>query len=104
MPLTMRPTGLASAAYRHLQDWPSSRIGRTVGRIIEDSSANTPVDRRWSWSIVVYVHPMSGIVTSGRAATLRQAKAEFQRNLGRGSAPSSRDFGAGRLNFRASRW
>jgi hypothetical protein len=29
---------------------------------------------------VVYVHPMSGIVTSGKAATLRQAKADFQRN------------------------
>jgi hypothetical protein len=29
---------------------------------------------------VVYVRPMSGIVTSGKAATLRQAKADFQRN------------------------
>ena len=29
---------------------------------------------------MVYVHPMSGIVTSGKAATLRQAKADFQRN------------------------
>jgi hypothetical protein len=80
MALFLRPLRLASAAYWHLQDWAIVEDGRTVGRIIEDGSASTPPDRRWSWSIVVHVHPMSGIVTSGRAASLRQAKADFQRN------------------------
>jgi hypothetical protein len=54
--------------------------GRTVGRIIEDGSASTPPDRRWGWSIVFYVQLMSGIVTSGRASTLSEAKADFRRN------------------------
>jgi hypothetical protein len=69
-----------------------------VGRIIEDGLLSTPPDRRWGWSIVVYVHPMSGIVTSGKAATLRQAKADFQRNWGAvvGSIQSEAS--------RASRW
>jgi hypothetical protein len=48
------------------------------GRIYEDVSAST--DLRWTWSITVYVWPDSGVVTSGKAATLDQAKAEFQRN------------------------
>ena len=80
MALFLRSLRLTSAAYRHLQDWAIVEDGRTVGRIIEDGSASTTPDRRWGWSIVVYVHPMSGIVTSGKAATLRQAKADFQRN------------------------
>jgi hypothetical protein len=29
------------------------------------------------------VHPMSGIVTSGKAASLRHAKADFRRNWDR---------------------
>ena len=95
MALFLRPLRLASAAYRHLQDWAIVEDGRTVGRIIEDGSASTPPDRRWSWSIVVHVHPMSGIVTSGRAASLRQAKADFHAigtRLPRIRAPPARDF------------
>jgi hypothetical protein len=49
-------------------------------RIIEDGSASTPPDRRWGWSIVVPVRPESGIVTSGRASTQSEAKADFKRN------------------------
>jgi hypothetical protein len=52
--------------------------GQPVGRIYQDTSAST--DPRWTWSITVYVWPDAGIVTSGKAATLDQAKAEFQRN------------------------
>jgi hypothetical protein len=55
MALFLRPLRLASAAYRHLQDWAIVEDGRTFGRIIEDGSASTTPDRRWSWSIVVYV-------------------------------------------------
>ena len=32
---------------------------------------------RWFWSITVYVNPMLGITTSGRAPSLDQAKAQF---------------------------
>ena len=39
-----------------------------------------PADMRWTWSITVYVWPDAGIPTSGKAPTLDQAKAEFQRN------------------------
>jgi hypothetical protein len=80
MLLTMRPTGLASSAYRHLQDWAIVEDGRTVGRIVEDGSASTPPDRRWSWSIVIFVSDRTGVVTSGRAPTLSEAKADFRRN------------------------
>ena len=76
----LRPTRLASAVYRHLKDWAIVEDGRTVGRIIEDGSASTPPDRRWGWSIVVPVRPESGIVTTGRASTLSEAKADFKRN------------------------
>ena len=32
----------------------------------EDGSASTAPELKWFWSIVVYVRPDSGIVTSGR--------------------------------------
>jgi hypothetical protein len=62
MPLTMRPTG-----------------GRLVyGRIYEDASASTPADLRWFWSVTMYVDPKAGIITSGKVATLDEAKAQFE--------------------------
>jgi hypothetical protein len=79
MLLTMRPTGGHSPVYADRQDWTVLDEGQPVGRIYEDTSAGTP-DRRWTWSITVYVWPDAGITTSGKAATLDQAKAEFQRN------------------------
>jgi hypothetical protein len=80
MALLLRPTKLASTAHARLRDWAIVEDGRTIGRIIEDGSANSPSDRRWGWSIVVPVRPESGIVTSGRAPTLSEAKADFRRN------------------------
>jgi hypothetical protein len=38
MPLTLRPTGLASPVYGHLQDWTIFEDGKPVGRIYEDVS------------------------------------------------------------------
>jgi len=35
---------------------------------------------RWFWSITVYVDPKRGINTSGRAASLEEAKAQFLSN------------------------
>jgi hypothetical protein len=45
-----------------------------------DTSASAPADQRLTWSITVYAWPDAGIATSGKAATLDQAKAEFQHN------------------------
>ena len=80
MLLTMRPTGGHSPVYADRQDWTILHEGQPVGRIYEDASAGTSDDLRWFWSITVYVWPDSGVVTSGKAATLDQAKAEFQRS------------------------
>ena len=80
MPLTLRPTGGHARVYQDRQDWTICDDGVPVGRIYEDTSASAPDDMRWTWSITVYVWPDAGIATSGKAATLDQAKAEFQRN------------------------
>jgi hypothetical protein len=37
-------------------------------------------DLRWFWSITVYVNPKLGIITSGRAASIDEAKAQFLTN------------------------
>ena len=78
MALFLRPTKLASTAFARLRDWAIREDGRTVGRIIEDGSLSTPPELRWSWSIVVDLRPDTGVVTSGKAATLSQAKAQFE--------------------------
>ena len=80
MSLTMRPTGGHSPVYADRQDWTILDEGKPVGRIYEDASESKPADMRWTWSITVYVWPDAGIPTSGKAPTLDQAKAEFQRN------------------------
>ena len=78
MPLTMRPTGGHSPVYQDRQDWTIFDDGKRVGRIYENAGAGTPADLRWFWSITVYVHPRAGIRTSGKVATLEQAKAQFE--------------------------
>ena len=35
---------------------------------------------RWFWSITVYVNPKLGTITSGRAASIDEAKAQFLTN------------------------
>jgi hypothetical protein len=78
MPLTMRPTGGHSPVYADRQDWTILDDGEPVGRIYEGATAGTPTDLRWFWSVTVYVNPMAGIRTSGKVATLDEAKAQFQ--------------------------
>jgi hypothetical protein len=67
-----RPTYRDLVVYIVIQD------DRAVGRIYEDRQ--TLPDLRWFWSVTVYVDPKQGINTSGRAATLDEAKAQFLSN------------------------
>jgi hypothetical protein len=85
--LTLRPTGLSSPAYRDLVDYIVIQDDRAVGRIYEDRQ--TLPDLRWFWSITVYVDPRQGINTSGRAASLDEAKAQFLSNWQRCRADST---------------
>jgi hypothetical protein len=55
MPLTLRPTGLSSPAYRDLLDYVIVEDGRDVGRLYEDRNSLPAL--RWLWSITVYVNP-----------------------------------------------
>ena len=75
MPLTLRPTGLSSPAYRDWLDYVIVEDGRDVGRLYEDRHSKPEL--RWFWSITVYVDPRLGIITSGRAPSLDEAKAQF---------------------------
>jgi hypothetical protein len=78
MPLNLRPTALSSPAYRDWADYIVREDSRAVGRIYEDRQ--TLPDLRWFWSITVYVDPKQGITTSGRTASLDEAKARFLAN------------------------
>jgi hypothetical protein len=53
--------------------------GRDVGRVYEDR--HSPPELRWFWSITVYVNPKLGITTSGRAASIEDAKAQIPDQL-----------------------
>jgi hypothetical protein len=79
MALTMRPTGLSSPAFAHLQDWTILEDGETVGRIYE--SVGTPPEYRWYWSMMLLVDWRSGIVRNGSVATLDEAKAQLRGSL-----------------------
>ena len=76
MPLTLRPTGLASPVYADWLDYTVFEDGRAIGRMYEDKQ--TRPELRWFWSITVYVDPMLGIDTHGRTATLNEAKERFR--------------------------
>jgi hypothetical protein len=73
--LTLRPTGLSSPAYRDWLDYVIVEDRRAVGRIYEDRHSRPEL--RWYWSITVYIDPKLGITTSGRAACIDEAKAQF---------------------------
>ena len=78
MALTLRPAGLSSPAFADWLDYVIVEDGRDVGRLYEDR--HSPPEYRWFWSITIYVNPMLGIVTSGRAPSLDEAKAQFLTN------------------------
>jgi hypothetical protein len=76
--LTLRRTGLSSPAYQDSLDYIITEDGRAIGRMYEDRHSKPEL--RWFWSITVYVNPMLGIATSGRAASIGEAKAHFLAN------------------------
>jgi hypothetical protein len=80
MQLSLRHTGLAPPELDR-KDYVVTDDGREVGRLYEDQY--TPPDMRWYWSILVIGAHQAGIKTSGHAATLEQAKADFQANYKR---------------------
>ena len=49
----------------------------TTGRLYS-LLQGVPADLRWFWSVTVYVDPKAGIRTSGKVATLDDAKAQFE--------------------------
>jgi hypothetical protein len=77
--MTRNPSCLISCS----QIAPNGGCGARVGRHGATKPAGLYEDRntlpalRWFWSITVYVNPMLGIVTSGRAPTIEEAKAQF---------------------------
>ena len=54
------------------------RDKRPALRMYEDLHARPEL--RWFWSITVFVGDRSGVTTSGRVATLTEAKARFVEN------------------------
>jgi hypothetical protein len=76
--LTLRRSGLSSPAYRDWLDYVVLQDGRAIGRMYEDRHSRPEL--RWFWSITVYVNPKLGITTSGRAASIEEAKAQFLAN------------------------
>jgi hypothetical protein len=75
MPLTLRPTGLASPVYADWLDYTLFEGGCAIGRMYEDRYS--PPELRWFWSITGIVDSRLGIATNGRTATLDQAKARL---------------------------
>jgi hypothetical protein len=75
MPLTLRPTGLSRDP--NANDWSIYEDGAQIGRLYEDRQASRP-ETRWFWSITVMGPARFRVRTDGRAATLEQAKADFQ--------------------------
>ena len=77
MPLKLRPTGLGSGIDKHRPDYTVVTGEWEVGRIYETRGG--PDNLRWFWSLTV-----NGPMTrADRVATLDEAKAQFQKELGR---------------------
>src|SRR5262245_1185297 len=77
MPLTMRPTGL-SRDPNAKDDWNVYDGGtEPIGRIYEDRTA--PIEAsRWAWPLQVMGASRACVQTTGRTATLDEAKAAFR--------------------------
>jgi hypothetical protein len=93
MILTLRPTGLrTAAAFAHLADWCVIEDGEEIGRIYQVHAA--PPDRAWLWSLYLMGAARDHVTTSGHAATLDESKAQFRASLERFKAWPQRSDGA----------
>ena len=79
MALTMRPTGLGSGAYQDNIDYNIFSGEWLIGRIYERNGFPDEVRFFWSLHGVVLTRPPS-TNTDGAAATLEEAKAQFQKS------------------------
>jgi len=61
------------------EDYDVRANGKIVGRIYESTSASTPPELRWFWSITATVRG-PGAEMNGHAPTLELAKAKFREN------------------------
>ena len=77
MRLSLRHTGLAPLD-------PNRGIASSLTTAAKSDGcmriAYTPPELRWFWSITVIGAHQAGIRTNGRAATLEEAKAQFETN------------------------
>jgi hypothetical protein len=76
MPLTMRPTGLASPIDKDRSDYTVYSGQWAVGRIYEQRGG--PEQKRWLWSLYGVVGRPPKVHMNGDAATLDEAKAQFE--------------------------
>ena len=72
--LTLRSTRLSGDSNR--QDWTVHEDGEQIGRLYEDVNATRP-ENQWFWAIQVMGPARDLVRTDGRAATLKEAKAQF---------------------------
>jgi hypothetical protein len=79
MPLTMRPSGLGHGVYKDAIDYSIFAGEWLIGRIYERNGFPDEVRFFWSLHGVVLARP-PGIHTDGRAPTLDDAKANFQKS------------------------
>jgi hypothetical protein len=76
MPLTMRPTGLASPVEKDRQDFTVYCGEWTVGRIYQQRGGRDSMRR--FWSLYGIFDKPGDMRTDGHTATLDQAKAQFE--------------------------
>jgi hypothetical protein len=85
MTLKLHPTGLGSGIDKDRQDYTVYTGGWDIGRIY--GVRGGPEDLRWFWSFALH-GPM---MRSDRAATLEDAKAQFQKSWDEGKAWAKMD-------------
>jgi len=77
MALRLRPQKRVTPVYRDLADYAVLSHELVIGRIYEDRMA--PDDLRWYWTLNG-VHAPRIVKTSGKVATLDQAKVQLAEN------------------------
>jgi hypothetical protein len=76
MPLTMRPTGLASPINKDRQDYTIYSGAWAVGRIYEERGELDHM--RWFWSLYGVVGRPPKVHMNDHAPTLEEAKTQFE--------------------------